>query len=75
VIFDESGWVEHYATKPLPADDLAEGVKAAADARYEELVDWLDELGARDTGAPFGLVRKGQNRLRVNFALLHSGVG
>ena len=75
VIFDESGWVEHYATKPLPADDLAEGVKAAADARYEELVDWLDELGARDTGAPFGLIRKGQNPLRVNFALLHSGVG
>jgi hypothetical protein len=73
VIFDESGWVEHIVTKPLPADDLAEGVRAAAKARYAELVDWIDEVQGRDLGAPFGMNTGGQNALRVNFALLHAG--
>jgi hypothetical protein len=75
IIFDESGWVEHIVTKPLPADDLAEGFKAAADRRYLELVDWRDELEARDLGAPFGLTSKGRNRWRINFASLHAGAG
>lgn len=75
VIFDESGWVEHVVTKPLPADDLAEGIRSAAHQRYEELVNWLDELRSRDAGAPFGAAVRGQNALRVNFALLHAGAG
>jgi len=73
VIFDGSGWIEHVVTKPLPADDLAEGAKAAASQRYRELVDWLDELAARDVGAPFGLEAGGPNPLRVDFAFLHAG--
>jgi len=72
VIFDESGWVQYVVTKPLPADDLADGAKTAASQRYEELVEWLDELAARDPGAPFGLAAS--KPYRVNFALLHAGV-
>jgi len=33
IIFDESGWIEYVVTKPLPADDLAEGVKVSASQR------------------------------------------
>jgi hypothetical protein len=73
VILDESGWVENIVSKPLPADDLAEGMHKAAADRYGELVDWLDEIQSRDSGAAFGLTAGGPNALRVNFALLHAG--
>lgn len=74
VIFDESGWVQYVVTKPLPAEGLDEGAKAAAKERYEELVGWLNEVEARDAGAPFGLTTGGAKPLRVNFALLHGGI-
>lgn len=74
LVLDESGWVVHIVLKPLPAADLVgEDVQRDADARYQELVGWLDEVEARDLGAPFGLSTGGPNRLRVNFALLHAG--
>jgi hypothetical protein len=72
IIFDESGWVQFVVTKPLPADDLGDEAKAIASQRYEELVEWLDELAARDPGAPFGLAAS--KPYRVNFALLHAGI-
>lgn len=73
IIFDEVGWIQHIVSKPLPADDLPEGARIRAKKRWEDLVGWLDELDARDTGAPFGLVTGGPSRLRLNFALLHAG--
>jgi hypothetical protein len=75
IVFDESGYIRHVVSKPLPADDLPEGARARAQKRFAEMHDWLEELGSRDAGAPFGLATGAANRLRVDFALLHAGAG
>jgi hypothetical protein len=72
-VFDEAGRLQYIVTKPLPADDLANGMAEVAKERYEQLVNWVDEISARDLGAPFGLDARGSNPLRVDFALLHAG--